>query len=129
VLDGILVLADELVQVGDVDAVGVGAGRVETLEKRRGWLPGHRLVADAVAGEELACRLVEFLNQFGGTEGGCAGGFCSELGVASSGVSGCGLGRKAAHAVEKLAADNLFAALVAGWCAGAAADVHPLLVG
>jgi hypothetical protein len=123
VLDGALVLADELVEAGDVEVIRVGSGQVETAQQRGGRLPGDRLVVDVVLGEEVPCFSSQCIGEFGGLEAREVGGLLPELRFGEVLVAGEGIGGEAADALEEQAPDDLFAGSSADRRAGVAADL------
>lgn len=108
-LDGALVLADELVEAGDVDVIRVGSGQVETAQQRDGRLPGDRLVVDSVLGEEVPSFSSQCIGEFRGLEGREVSGLLSELRFGDVLVADEGFGGEAADALEEQASDDLFA--------------------
>lgn len=104
--------ADLAVQVGQVEAFGVGSWEVEAGEKFGGRFPGQRLLGDALAGDEDRRDLIEFGEQLRGEEVGEPVACIAERGRVVRKL-GQKVGGQAADPLEEEAAGDVVAATVA----------------
>lgn len=128
VADGIPALPDKLVQMRDVDAGRVGAGQVEAVQQGCGRMPGHTLVADVLSREECPSFFGQLVGQFWGLQSCETDGLGPEVGVVEIVAAWDSVGGQPADALEEQAANQEFTAAAAGGCAGASADVLPVVV-
>ncbi len=103
--------ADVAVQVGQVEAFGIGSGEVEAGEKFGGRFPGQRLLGDALAGEEDRSDRIEFGEELRGEQVGEPVARIAERGrvVRKFGQLVCG---QSADPLEEEAAGDVVAATV-----------------
>ncbi len=91
-------------------------------------MPGHRLVAHALSGEECPSFFGQLVGWFRGLHSFETDGLGPEVGVVEIVAAWDSVGGQPTDALEEQAANQEFTAAAAGDCAGASADVLAVVV-